>query len=61
MTKLYSECFKPKLEELSVKAACGLSIAQEYGIELISGTKIGADGNCAIAVWMDQINNRFPP
>ena len=61
MAKLYSECFKPKFEEMSVKAANGLSIAHEYGIELISGTKIRADGNCALAVWMDQINNRFSP
>ena len=59
MAKLYSDLFKTTNDEVSLQSVCGISLADQFGIHLIPGTKIKPDGNCFISMVMDQIVKRF--
>ena len=54
--KLYSEIVKPK--EPSMMSVFGISLAQEYKLQLLPGKKIKPDGNCIFSWAFDQIINR---
>ena len=56
--KLYSDVLKGMEMESTVTpivTAQGISVAYEYNINLIPGTAIKPNGNCAIELGMDQM------
>jgi hypothetical protein len=56
--KLYSDVLKGmemESTETPIVTAQGISLAFEYDINLIPGTDIKPDGNCAIELGMDQM------
>ena len=56
--KLYSDVLKGmemESTETPIVTAQGISLASEYDINLIPGTDIKPDGNCAIELGMDQM------
>ena len=56
--KLYSDIVKRKEmdhTEIPLQTVQGISVAFGYGLNLIPGSDIKADGNCAIELVMDQM------
>ena len=56
--KLYSDIVKGKemdQTEIPMETVQGISVAFEYGLNLIPGPPIKPDGNCAIELVMDQM------
>ena len=56
--KLYSDILKGKEmdhTEIPMETAQGISVASEYGLDLIPGPAIKTDGNCTIELAMDQM------
>ena len=56
--KLYSDIVKRKEmdhTEISLQTVQGISVAFGYGLNLIPGSDIKPDGNCAIELVIDQI------
>ena len=56
--KLYSDIVKGKemdQTEIPMETVQGISVAFEYGLNLIPGPPIKPDGNCARELVMDQM------
>ena len=56
--KLYSEIVKGDdlPDEVPITSVLGMSIAEEYGIQLKPGRKIQPDGNCLFTWLLDQMS-----
>lgn len=59
--KLYSDIVKGKEmkeiyhTEIPMETVQGISVAHDYGLDLLPGLPLKSDGNCAIELVMDQM------